>query len=91
MPTSLVTVSYLVAAVLFIMSLGGLSAQQSARRGNGFGIAGMFIAVPVNVAMGEVVRVVVVVVNIHAKPAVIQYFRHRLKSLCRSMIAPPNR
>ena len=44
---SLVTVAYLVAAVLFILSLGGLSTQQSAQRGNGFGIAGMLIAVAV--------------------------------------------
>jgi NAD(P) transhydrogenase subunit beta len=44
---SLVTVAYLVAAVLFILSLGGLSTQESARRGNGYGIAGMLIAVAV--------------------------------------------
>jgi len=50
MPESLVTVSYLVAGVLFIMSLGGLSAQQSARRGNGYGIAGMLIAIGVTAA-----------------------------------------
>ena len=45
MPETLVTVAYLVAGVLFILSLGGLSAQESARRGNLFGIAGMAIAV----------------------------------------------
>src|SRR5688572_28111042 len=50
MPESLVTVSYLVAGVLFIMSLGGLSAQESARRGNGYGIAGMLIAIAVTAA-----------------------------------------
>src|SRR6188768_1067157 len=44
-PPSLVSVSYLVAGVLFILSLGGLSAQTTARRGNGFGIAGMLLAV----------------------------------------------
>ena len=38
MPGSLVTVAYLFAAVLFILSLSGLSAQESARRGNVFGI-----------------------------------------------------
>ena len=46
-PASLVTVSYLVAGVLFILSLGGLSAQTTARRGNGFGIAGMLLAVAI--------------------------------------------
>ena len=47
MPETLVTVAYLVAGLLFILSLGGLSAQQSARRGNTYGIAGMAIAVAV--------------------------------------------
>jgi NAD(P) transhydrogenase subunit beta len=41
------TVAYLIAGVLFILSLGGLSAQASARRGNGFGIVGMLLAVSV--------------------------------------------
>ena len=45
MPETVVTVSYLIAGLLFIFSLGGLSAQESARRGNLFGIAGMAIAV----------------------------------------------
>jgi NAD(P) transhydrogenase subunit beta len=45
MPETVVTVSYLIAGILFIFSLSGLSAQESARRGNLFGIAGMAIAV----------------------------------------------
>ena len=44
MPESLVTVAYIVAGLLFIMSLSGLSAQATASRGNIFGIVGMFIA-----------------------------------------------
>src|SRR6478736_7486865 len=44
---SLITVSYLVAGVLFILSLGGLSTQTTARRGNAFGIVGMLLAVAV--------------------------------------------
>jgi NAD(P) transhydrogenase subunit beta len=55
MPESLVSVSYLVAGVLFILSLSGLSAQTTARRGNAFGIAGMLIAVAVTAA-GHVTR-----------------------------------
>jgi NAD(P) transhydrogenase subunit beta len=39
------TVAYLISAVLFIMSLGGLSKQETARRGNIYGILGMAIAV----------------------------------------------
>ena len=38
------TLAYLVAALLFILALAGLSKQQSASRGNTFGIAGMTIA-----------------------------------------------
>ena len=44
MPESLVTICYIVSAVLFIMSLGGLSKQETASRGNWFGIIGMLIA-----------------------------------------------
>jgi NAD(P) transhydrogenase subunit beta len=45
MPQSLVTLAYLTAGLLFIFSLGGLSAQASARRGNLFGVVGMVMAV----------------------------------------------
>ncbi len=45
MSDNLVTVAYLAAGVLFILSLGGLSTQESARRGNQFGIIGMLIAI----------------------------------------------
>jgi NAD(P) transhydrogenase subunit beta len=45
MSESFVTVAYLVAGVLFILSLGGLSNQETAQRGNVYGIAGMLIAV----------------------------------------------
>ncbi|RYZ01636.1 MAG: NAD(P)(+) transhydrogenase (Re/Si-specific) subunit beta [Myxococcales bacterium] len=53
MSASLITVSYLVAGVLFILSLGGLSTQTTARRGNGFGIFGMLLAIAVT-ALGHV-------------------------------------
>ena len=45
LPETLVTISYLVVGLLFIFSLGGLSAQESAGRGNLFGMIGMLIAV----------------------------------------------
>ena len=38
------TLAYLIAAVLFILSLRGLSSQESARQGNIFGVLGMFVA-----------------------------------------------
>ena len=45
MPVTLLTVSYLGATILFILSLGGLSSPESSRRGNLYGMIGMTIAV----------------------------------------------
>ena len=42
---ALATVAYLVAAVLFILALRGLSSQETAKRGNIYGIVGMAIAI----------------------------------------------
>ncbi|WP_417877255.1 Re/Si-specific NAD(P)(+) transhydrogenase subunit beta [Vibrio sp.] len=44
MSAGLVQAAYIVAALFFIMSLAGLSKQESARNGNYYGIAGMTIA-----------------------------------------------
>jgi len=45
MPEGIITISYLVAGILFILSLGGLSNQETARKGNIYGIVGMGIAI----------------------------------------------
>ena len=45
MSASLATVSYLGATILFILCLGGLSNQETSRRGNLYGMIGMTIAV----------------------------------------------
>ena len=45
MSPSLATVAYLGAAILFILSLGGLSNPETSRRGNLFGMVGMALAV----------------------------------------------
>jgi H+-translocating NAD(P) transhydrogenase subunit beta len=45
MSSSLATVAYIAAIILFILSLGGLSNPETARRGNLYGIIGMTIAV----------------------------------------------
>jgi NAD(P) transhydrogenase subunit beta len=44
MNQSLITIAYIAASALFILSLGGLSQQETARRGNLYGILGMAIA-----------------------------------------------
>ncbi len=52
MPDTLLTVGYLIAAVLFIRSLGGLSQQRTARRGNLYGMIGMGLALLLTFAQG---------------------------------------
>jgi NAD(P) transhydrogenase subunit beta len=49
MPSGIVTVAYLAATVLFILALGGLSRQETARQGNWFGVFGMGIALLVTI------------------------------------------
>ena len=45
MSIGIVGAAYVAAAVLFILSLGGLSGQESAKRAVWYGIAGMALAV----------------------------------------------
>ena len=45
MTEGLVTMSYLVSGIFFVLSLGGLSRQETAKRGNIYGIVGMVIAI----------------------------------------------
>jgi NAD/NADP transhydrogenase beta subunit len=46
MTANIAALLYLVAGVLFILALRGLSSPESSRMGNAFGIAGMTIAWP---------------------------------------------
>jgi NAD(P) transhydrogenase subunit beta len=45
MSQGIVSMSYIAASILFILSLGGLSNQETARRGNYYGMIGMAIAI----------------------------------------------
>jgi len=49
------TAAYLFAGILFILSLGGLSSQESAKRGVLYGMAGMLIAI-LSTVLGEDVQ-----------------------------------
>jgi NAD(P) transhydrogenase subunit beta len=50
----IVNISYIIATILFILALGGLSNQETARRGNWYGIIGMTIALLATVASDNV-------------------------------------
>ena len=54
MSGGLVTVSYIGATILFILTLGGLSNQETARKGNIYGMIGMTIAILATVLGPEV-------------------------------------
>lgn len=55
MSETIVGFAYLIAAILFIMALRGLSSPETARQGNLFGIVGMVIAVATTLLNPEVV------------------------------------
>jgi NAD(P) transhydrogenase subunit beta len=61
MSEGVVTVSYIGATILFILTLGGLSNQETARRGNLYGMIGMTIAVLATVLGPQVNSYVVLI------------------------------
>jgi len=54
MNEGMITVAYIAASILFILALGGLSNQESARRGNIYGMVGMGIAILATVLGAQV-------------------------------------
>ncbi len=61
MSQSLVTMSYIVATILFILSLSGLSHQETSGRGNYFGMLGMAIAIVATSFSGAVNSYIILV------------------------------
>ena len=56
MSQSEITICYIIGAILFILSLGGLSKQETASRGNWYGIFGMLLALVAVTASEEVTK-----------------------------------
>ncbi len=61
MSISLLSAAYIVAAVLFVFSLAGLSQHASAKRGNACGIAGMAIALAATILAGSAASLALIV------------------------------
>ncbi len=64
MNDGMVNAAYIIAAILFILSLSGLSKQETARRGNQFGIAGMALAIIAVILSKDVSNYGVLIVTI---------------------------
>ena len=62
MSAGLVSAAYIGATILFILTLGGLSHQETARRGNIYGVIGMTIAVLATIAGPEVTDNIAVII-----------------------------
>ncbi len=62
MSQGLVIMSYVIASILFILSLSGLSHQETARRGNYFGMAGMAIAILATIFSASVTSYVILII-----------------------------
>lgn len=62
MGSGVVTASYIGASILFILSLGGLSNQETARRGNVYGIAGMLLAILATILSDNVNAYVILII-----------------------------
>lgn len=62
--SSLIAFSYLVSAVLFILSLYGLSSPKTSRLGNNFGMAGMALAIITTFFLPQVQNIVAIIIAI---------------------------
>ena len=79
MNQGMVTAVYIIAAILFILSLAGLSNQETARRGNQFGIAGMALAILATVIGDGVSNYGILIVTIGIGGAIGAYLARRVE------------
>lgn len=79
MNQGMVTAAYIIAAVLFILSLAGLSKQETARRGNQAGIAGMALAILATVIGDGVSNYGILLITVGIGGAIGAYFARRVE------------
>ncbi|MDE0697311.1 MAG: NAD(P)(+) transhydrogenase (Re/Si-specific) subunit beta, partial [Boseongicola sp.] len=79
MSNGLVSAAYIAASVLFILSLGGLSNQESAKRAIWYGIVGMAIAILATVLSPGIQNLGLIVVAVAVGAFVGQYVAARVK------------
>jgi len=78
MKVGVLTMAYLVAGVLFIRSLGGLSQQETARRGNLFGMLGMLLAIGATLFEDRIHDVTLVGIAVAIGAAIGLFLAHRV-------------
>jgi len=78
MSSGLLTIAYLTAGVLFIRSLGGLSRQDTARRGNIFGIVGMLLAIGATVFQERITSFSLIAGGVLAGAVIGTWLAHRV-------------
>lgn len=79
MTTGIVSAAYISSAVLFILSLGGLSGQESARRAIWYGIVGMALAVVATIFGPGVENWFIIIVMIAAGSVLGTYLARRVQ------------
>ena len=62
MLNGLITAAYIISAILFILSLAGLSKQETAKNGNRFGVIGMIIALAATMINIDVQNIIYILI-----------------------------
>jgi NAD(P) transhydrogenase subunit beta len=79
MNNGLIIAAYVLSSILFILSLGGLSNQETARRGNLYGIAGMAIAITATLLSDQVGNYGLIILPMLLGGAVGAYFASKVE------------
>lgn len=79
MNTGFLISAYILSSILFILSLGGLSHQETARRGNVYGIIGMTIAIVATLMSDQVGNYALIIIPMVIGGAIGAYFASRVE------------